>query len=139
MAPSPAPGSTREHVRPAGRYGEKPARPGGSLRVAAVVVGLVAAVGLGWVAWGMMQPSAEGEVGLFTAVDDGHVELVLEVTRPVGATAVCTIEALGGGFGQVGIVDVEVEPADSQVSRVALTMATTERASIAMVRSCEIA
>jgi hypothetical protein len=138
MAPSPAPGSTRERVRPAGRYGEKPPRPRGTLRVAAIVVGLLAAVGLGWVAWGMLQPSAEGEVGVFTAVDDGHVELVLEVTRPVGTTAVCTIEALGAGFGQVGVLDVEVAPADSQVSRVHLRMATTERASVAMVRSCSI-
>jgi len=104
----------------------------------AVVVGLVAVVAFAWVSWGMLQPSAEGEVGVFTAVDDGHVELVLEVTRPVGSTAVCTLEAVGSGFGQVGIVDVTVAPADTQVSRVHLTMATSETATIAMVKRCDL-
>lgn len=134
MPPSPA----VEPVRPAGRYGE-PARTGRRrVPIVAVVAALVAAVGLGWVSWGMLQPSAEGEVGLFTAVDDGHVELVLEVTRPVGRTAVCTVEALGAGHGQVGILDVVVEPAETRVSRVHLTMATSEPATVAMVRTCEL-
>lgn len=138
MPPSPAAEPTGERVRPASRYGEEPARGRRRVPIVAVVVALVAAVGLGWVSWGMLQPRAEGEVGVFTAVDDGHVELVLEVTRPVGRTAVCTLEAVGSGFGQVGIVDVEIEPAESQVSRVHLTMATSERATIAMVRTCEL-
>lgn len=139
MATSSAARSTRERVLPAGRYDQRPATSPARVRMLAIVLALVAAIGLGWVAWGMLQPSAEGEVGLFTAVDDGHVELTLEVTRPVGTTAVCTIEALGGGFGQVGFVEVVVDPADTQVSRVQVTMLTSERASIAMVRSCELA
>lgn len=140
MPTSPADQPTREHVRPAGRYGEQPAGPKrrGPFVWLVSAVGLVAAIGLAWVAWGMLQPRAEGEVGVFTPVDDGHVELVLEVTRPVGRTAVCTLEAVGSGFGQVGILDVVVDPAETQVSRVHLTMATSERATIAMVRTCEL-
>ena len=125
-------------VRPADRYGERPSRSRRRVPIVAIAVGLVAAVGLGWVSWGMLQPSAEGEVGVFTAVDDGHVELILEVTRPVGRTAVCTLEAVGTGFGQVGILDVTVEPADTQVSRVHLTMATSQIATIAMVKRCDL-
>ncbi|WP_420113796.1 DUF4307 domain-containing protein [Pseudactinotalea sp.] len=138
MPPSPAAESTGERLRPAGRYGEAPARTRRRMPVVAIVVAVIAAVGLGWVSWGMLQPRAEGEVGAFTAGDDSHVELVLEVTRPIGRTAVCTLEAVGSGFGQVGILDVEVEPAETQVSRVHLTMATSEPATIAMVRSCRL-
>ena len=138
MPPSPALASTGEHARPAARYGDRPPRPRRRVPLVAVVVGLVAVVAFAWVSWGMLQPSAEGEVGVFTAVDDGHVELVLEVTRPVGSTAVCTLEAVGSGFGQVGIVDVTVAPADTQVSRVHLTMATSETATIAMVKRCDL-
>ncbi|GAB2606839.1 DUF4307 domain-containing protein [Pseudactinotalea suaedae] len=138
MPPSPAATSRTERARPAERYGDRPSRPRRRVPLVAVVAGLLVAAGLGWVSWGMLQPSAEGEVGVFTAVDDGHVELVLEVTRPVGSTAVCTLEAVGSGFGQVGILDVTVPPADTQVSRVHLTMATTETASIAMVKRCDL-
>lgn len=139
MATSLASGSAGERTRPAGRYDERPPRRPARVRLVAVVAGVIAAIGLGWVAWGMLQPSAEGEVGLSTTIDETRVELTLEVTRPVGTTAVCTIEAVNSGFGQVGIVDIVVEPSETRVSLVHVTMATSERATIAMVRSCEIA
>lgn len=143
MSASPAPRTAAPAPAGPGR-GDGGGSPGLSRRtvvVAAVVCALVAAVFLGWVAWGMLQPRADGEVGLFEATHEGGVdgvELVLEVTRPVGSTAVCTIEALGEGFTQVGLVDVTVEPADTQVTRVQVTMATSEPARLAMVRSCRL-
>lgn len=140
MAPPPAaPASTAR--RPADRYGERPTSRRGLVAIA-VACALVAAVALGWVAWGMLQPRAEGEVGLFEATESAEgdgVELVLEVTRPVGTTAVCTIEALGAGFSLVGLVDVTVDAAEEQVSQVRVTMATSEPATVAMVRSCRLA
>lgn len=138
MAPTPAAERAPQvAARPADRYGDR-RRSRRGVTIVAVVCAVLVAAGLGAVAWGMLQPSADAEVGTFAVVDDGHVELVLEVTRPVGTTAVCTIEALGGGFGQVGIVDVTVEPADTRVTQVPVTMATSERATVVDVRTCRL-
>lgn len=141
MAPSPAPqtaaATSRAAVRPSDRYGDRP-RSRRPLVALTVLGALLVAAGLAWVSWGMLQPSAEGEVGTYRVVDDATVELVLEVTRPAGTTAVCTIEALGSGFGQVGIADVTVPPAEAQVSTVSVTLATSERANAAQVRNCHL-
>ena len=142
IADSPAAdASTPRPVRPADRYGDRPVRPrrrGVLVLVAAVAAALVAA-GLGWVAWGMLQPQAEGEVGTFDVIDETGASFVLEVTRPVGSTAVCTVEALGEGFAQVGLLEVTIEPGDDRVSRVETTIATSAIASMVSVRGCELA
>lgn len=108
------------------------------LALVATVCAVIAAIGFGWVAWGMLQPQAEGEVGRFHVVDATEVTLVLEVTRPEGRRAVCTIEALGAGFSQVGLLEVEVEPAETSVSQFPLSMATSAEATVATVRGCRL-
>lgn len=138
MAPTPAEQQApRAAGRPAQRYGEQPRSRRGVL-VAALVTAAVVVAGLGWVAWGMLQPAAEGEVGTYEVVDATRVDYVLEATRPVGTTAVCTVEAIGAGYGQVGIVDVTVPPSDTLVTRQRLSMATSERASAVAVRACRL-
>lgn len=119
------------------RYGARPTRRR-PLRVAAIVCAVVAAIGFGYVSWGMLQPTAEAEVSRYEVVDAGEVTLILEVTRPVGRTAVCTVEALGGGFSQVGLLEVTIEPADTAVSQIPVTIATSERATVATTRSCRL-
>ena len=83
MPPSTAAEPRREHSRPAGRYGEQAPRERRRVPIVAVVVGVLAAVGLGWVSWGMLQPTAEGEVGVFTVIDETEVELVRGRERQV--------------------------------------------------------
>lgn len=138
-SPSAGPAAPRP-ARPADRYGDRPPQPRRRAVViaVAVVAGVLVAAGLGWVAWGMLQPQAEGEVGTFDVVDDTHADFTLDVTRPVGTTAVCTVEALGAGFSQVGVLDVVVEPADTRVTQVETTIRTSAIASVVSVRSCRL-
>lgn len=138
-APPAAPEASGHPVDSRGRYGERE-RPLSRrwVVVVASVCGVLAAAGFGWVAWGMLQPQAEAEVGRFTVVDETRVDVSLDVTRPVGSTAVCTIEALGAGFAQVGLLDVTVEPADTSVTSVPVSVATSELATVAMVRNCRL-
>jgi hypothetical protein len=124
--------------RPVARYGAPPRPRRRRVVVVAVCCAVLAAVGLGWVVVGMLQPRAEGEVGVFDVIDSAHADFVLEVTRPPDRTAVCTVEALGEGFGQVGLIDVTVEPSDAQVVRVGSTIATSTTASVVTVTSCRL-
>ncbi len=138
MPPPPAdavPAPPRDLARE--RYGARPSRRR-PVTIAVVVGAIVVAVALGWVAWGMLQPRADGEVGRFEVVGDERVDLVLEVTRPVGRTAVCTVEALGAGFAQVGLADIVVDPATTAFSQVEVSIATSASATVATVRSCRL-
>ncbi|MFV0426697.1 MAG: DUF4307 domain-containing protein [Beutenbergiaceae bacterium] len=106
-----------------------------------LVAAVSAVIGLGalvWLAWGASQPQANGEVTNFQVVDDRQVEVMVEVTRPVGREGVCTLEALGDGFAQVGLLDVTLEPSDGAVVQIPVTMATSELATVAVVRSCRL-
>lgn len=137
MAAPPAAGTpSRTSETMLQRYG----RPGSPsrVRIVAIACAAVAATGLGWVAWGMLAPGAEGEVSRFTVTDETSVAVVLEVTRPTGRTAVCTVEVLGDGFAQVGLADIRVEPAQTSVSVVEVPVATSAPATVAVVRSCSV-
>lgn len=141
IADSPADGTAVPRpVRPAARYGDRPERPRrrGVVVLVAIVAAAVVLAGLGWVSWGMLQPQAEGEVGTFDVVDATRADFVLEVTRPAGTTAVCTVEALGEGFAQVGVLEVTVEPSDDRVTRVPTSIATSAIASVVSVRTCRL-
>jgi hypothetical protein len=137
MSAAPAPARPADAELAARRYGTRPRsrRPFVALVVALAVV---AVAGVSWVAWGMLQPRADAEVSSFRVQDDAEVALVLDVTRPIGSTAVCTVEALGAGFSQVGLLDVEVPPATTAFSQVDVAMATSEVATVADVRSCRL-
>lgn len=138
MTAPPAAGTpSRTSETMAQRYGSR-GTSRRQVRIVAIACAVVAAIGLGWVAWGMLAPSAEGDVSRFTVVDETSIDVVLEVTRPVGRTAVCTIEVLGDGFAQVGLADIRVEPAPTSVSVVQVPIATSAQATVAVVRSCSV-
>lgn len=119
------------------RYGERP-RSRRPFVVLVVVVSLVATAVVVWVAVGLVRPQASGDAPAFTVVGVDEVEVRLEVTRPPGTTAACTLEALGNGFGQVGLLDVTVPPSQNRVAQLGVTLRTSERANAVVVRDCWI-
>lgn len=137
MAHSPAAPAAVAQTRYEQRYG-KPSSSRRPLWVVVIVCGILGVAALSWLAWDMLQPTATGEVARFEVVDDRQVDFILEVTRPIGEPGVCTIEALGDGFAQVGLLEKDLEPATSAVIEVPLTIATSERATVAVVRECRL-
>ncbi|MFV0253008.1 MAG: DUF4307 domain-containing protein [Beutenbergiaceae bacterium] len=131
-----APATGPAHQRD--RYGRSES---GSKRVVWLVAAACAVLGaaaLAWLAWGELQPRATGEVTQFQVLDSARVQVVLEVTRPVGQAGACTIEALGDGFAQVGLLDVALPASEGAVVEVQVTVATSEPATVAVVRSCQL-
>ena len=125
-------------ARPHDRYGRAPAGPGRRLagRVALVALGLaflalVVSIGLRF-----GNSSLQWEDVGYNVLDDSTVEAEFDVTMDAGDRALCTVEALNGQYGQVGVVDVEVGPIAGSPARYTATVRTTERAVTTVVRSC---
>ncbi len=134
-----------EHVaehgaqRPAERYGDRPAawrRPASVLAVA-----LLAAVGLGWVVWaGLHQANAPirwNDVG-YSVVDDSTTRVTFDVIAEPGTAATCRLEAVNLSYAVVGVAQVEIDRADTKVTRHSVEVATQERAASAGVKSCAV-
>ncbi|HQY34190.1 DUF4307 domain-containing protein [Actinotalea sp.] len=123
---------------PAGRYGPA-ADPRSGRRRTMVLAGLGAAlvavtvwVGLGVAA----QPVTWKDVG-FTLDGAASVEVVFDVVRIDPGVAVrCRVQALDQQYAQVGIVTVDVAPAQDRVQRFAVEVATTQAATTGLVDSC---
>jgi hypothetical protein len=120
------------------RYG----RASSPVRRRALVAGLAVLVVAGvawfaWAAWSGRQSAIGTDVG-FVVVDDGMVQVTFDVTKPKGATASCTVEALDPGFSVVGTVAVRVGPSDHDVVRRTATVRTTNRATAGRVVSCSV-
>lgn len=107
-----------------------------------VVASVSAVLGLAVVVWlslGLLRPGVEARDVGFTVQDETSIEVVFDVTMAPGATATCTIEALNTAFGQVGLLDVEVGPSQSDTVRFTVDVATTELATTGVVRDCVLA
>lgn len=149
-APGPAgPSSSRgPHPRPAvapddlraARYGEtaSPRQRRLRTRLVVVVAAVLGAAVVVWLAIGVLQPDVTSQDVGFTVRDETSVEVVFDVHLPPGARATCTVEALSSGFGQVGLVDVEVGPTDRSPVRVRVDVATSELAATGIVRDCAL-
>lgn len=148
QASSPAPGPTAGAPQReadlellARRYGEQPS-PEQRRRTRVVVASVSAVLGLAVVVWlslGLLRPGVEARDVGFTVHDETSIEVVFDVTMAPGATATCTIEALNTAFGQIGLLDVEVGPSQSDTVRVTVDVATTELATTGVVRDCVLA
>jgi hypothetical protein len=124
---------------PAGRYGPEPtarsARRGRLGLVATAVLGATLVIWIGLNLAG--QPVSWKDVG-FHVQDARAIEVTFEVTKPKESTVTCTVTALSESYGQVGVRNVEVGPADSATRRVTATVQTTELAVSGTVEPCTL-
>lgn len=127
---------TAAGVTAADRYGTGP-RLGRRTRT--VLLGALGAVAVAVAAWfGIAAGSAPvtwQEVG-FTLADD-HVDLVFDVSRPdPSVPVVCTVEALDQSYGQVGVTEVAVPPAEARTVRQRVEIRVVAAAVTGVVREC---
>jgi hypothetical protein len=135
------------HSPPEGRYGredrrfgaEADARANRTLKVVAIVLGSLAAVGLivyGWTYINGTKVSAQ--VVAFKVVSDQAVEIHLEVHKDAGATAVCTVRSVDANQSEVGRKVVRLSQHAKQVDTV-ITLRTTSRGETGELVSCDTA
>jgi hypothetical protein len=120
---------------PAGRYG--PAARSHTARRVWIVVGVVVVLGiLAFVTRGLLANPVHWQDYGYKVVDDGHIRVTFDVTKPKGATATCTVQALSGSFGQVGVQTVTVPPGSESTVRMTVEIRTAEPAVTGTVQSC---
>jgi hypothetical protein len=135
------------HSPPEGRYGqgdrrfgaEADARANRALKVVAIVLGALTAVGLivyGWTYINGTKVSAQ--VVAFKVVSDQAVEIHLEVHKDAGATAVCTVRSVDADQSEVGRKVVRLSQHAKQVDTV-ITLRTTSRGETGELVSCDTA
>lgn len=128
----PAPGP------PAGRYGPPPSaarRRRARLAVAALALAGVALVL--WIGLGAARTPVRWEDVGFTVDGAERVEIVYDVVRLDPSVAVrCRLQALSQDYAQVGVLVVDVPPAERPAQRFATTVATSQPAVTGVVESC---
>ncbi|MFJ4411227.1 DUF4307 domain-containing protein [Streptomyces sp. NPDC088910] len=125
---------------PDGRYGPgADARADRKLRIAAVVLGALMVVGVGWYGWhALTGTKVSGQVIAFKAVSDQAVEIHLEVRKDPGTVAVCTLRSVDVDHNEVGRKDVRLAQHARQVDTV-VTVRTTSRGETGELVSCQTA
>lgn len=122
---------------PDGRYGPAAdARADRTLRIAAVVLGTLAVVGLCWYGWHYVADTkVSGQVIAFKTVSDQAVEIHLEVRKGPGTVAVCTLRSEDADHNEVGRKDVRLAQHTKQVDTI-VTVRTTARGDTGELVSC---
>lgn len=105
---------------------------GGVLAVFTLVFG-------SWVAVNQLRPGVSTQEVGFVVHDEQTIDVIFDITMPVGAQAHCTIEALDARFGQVGLLDTDIGPMPDQVNRITIEVTTSAPAVTGVVRSCVLA
>ncbi|MEP6649793.1 MAG: DUF4307 domain-containing protein [Lapillicoccus sp.] len=100
------------------------------------IVGLVAAVLIGW--WTLRNESQR-----ITATTIGYrvesetsVSVSFDVSRPPGLAVTCTVRALDGHFTVVGTADIVVPPTGERVVHLEKVVRTATRAVTGVVQDC---
>lgn len=125
---------------PAGRYGAGgDARADHRLRIAAIVLGVLTAIGVGWFGWHSIADSkVSAQVVAFKVVSDQAVEIHLEVHKGAGTAVVCTLRSVDSDHNEVGRKDVRLAQHAKQVDTVA-TVRTTSRGETGELVGCQTA
>ncbi len=82
-------------------------------------------------------PVQSQDIG-FSVKDPTQVILDFELTKPMDAVAVCSLEALNEQFGQVGYKTIEIGPQETSKVRLSVSINTTELATTALVDECRL-
>ena len=82
-------------------------------------------------------PVQSQDVG-FSVKDPTQVVVDFEITKPMDAIAVCSLEALNEQFGQVGYKAIEIGPQETGKVRLSVSINTTELATTALVDECRL-
>lgn len=125
--PDSPPGATAATAAPRARRG---------WTVAGAIVGLVAAVFIGW--WTLRN---EGQRITATTIaykveSDTMVSVSFDVSRPPGLAVTCSVRAIDGHFTVVGTADIVVPPEGDQVVHLEKSVRTTSRAVTGVVQDC---
>jgi hypothetical protein len=112
------------------------ARRGRGWTIAGAIVGVVAAVLIGW--WTLRN---EGQRITATTIgykveSDTSVAVSFDVSRPPGLAVTCSVRALDSHFTVVGTADIVVPPEGEQVVHLQKTVRTTSRAVTGLVQDC---
>ena len=107
-----------------------------------VTVGLVAAVGLGWLIWAALfhsRPAVGAQVSASAVISDTAIDVTLTVerrepTRPVS----CRVVARAADSRTVGEQRVSVAPTSARLVDVKVTLVTLRRAAGATVEECRL-
>jgi len=122
---------------PAGRYEPVPDARRTMRRRVWIAVGVVVALGLlAFVTRGVLANPVHWQDYGYKVVDDAHVTVTFDVTKPRASTVRCTAQALSESFGQVGVRTVTVGPAQTSTVRVTVDVQTAETAVSGTVKTC---
>jgi len=119
------------------RYGisEKPVRKIRNRILAAIGVGLLTA-GVAIITAITYSPVSYQDIGFQTR--EWLTEVEFEVSRPVGATIECDLQALNEQFAIVGFKTVEIAPSERRQDRYRITINTTHQATTGLVSECRL-
>ena len=108
--------------------------------VAIVGVGVVAAVGLGWLVWAGLvyaTPQVSAQIASYVVKDDRTISIVLTVERrDPSIPATCRVVAQASDFETVGEVEVAVPPGQNSLTNVDKSIVTLRRATTAVAKGC---
>jgi len=117
------------------RYGQKqPRNPKAFRRFAIVGVTLLTITAM-WFGIANYSPVSYQNIG-FRVISEWQTEVDFELTKPVGATVICSFEALNNAFATVGWIELEFGPSDVQTIRHTISLNTTELAVTGLVDEC---
>lgn len=119
------------------RYGTSQGNDQRRLRILIVILGTICVLLLGWIGTGFAKPAVTSNLISFDVVDPGLTTITIEVSRPPGRAAQCTVEALSTGYAQVGVKTVAVAPSQERTTPLLIEINTSEIATTALVDSCE--
>lgn len=104
--------------------------------ISAVGIGIMA-IGVLYVSMANYNPVQSQDIG-FSVKNPTQVTLDFELTKPLDAVAVCSVEALNEQFGQVGYKVLEIGPQETGKVRLTVSINTTELATTALVDECRL-
>jgi hypothetical protein len=105
-----------------------------------VGVGVLAAVGLGWLVWAGLvyaTPQVSAQIASYVVKDDRTISIVLTVERrDPSIPATCRVVAQASDFETVGEVEVAVRPGQNTLTNLDTSIVTLRRATTAVAKGC---